>query len=458
MHGNGHHEPLPQPPSHQEVARETMGKFAAVGSGYLLSLLITGILAIVGIIGLVIRISGGFDDRAAWGYHAGTMNFLLSTLVAMPIISAGLRLTKAHFRRPITRLAELGALSGIVMFIMLIFALQVLPTLEGRPDLWFDFPLGSPDAWEYIGVIAMVLSALLLAWTVALPDLAAARDHLPASFRQRLAAGLSVGWVGNLRAWRVQYAASLVLGAIFLLTYPLVHTMFSSDFHAGLVPGLKDAIFPATVTVIGLQGAVATLIIVMFVVRQAGYKDYIGVDQFWALSKPLLAFSLMWFYFWWASFLTFWYGRTDSEIGVINLLFLGPYKYVFATSMFLNFLGPLIALVWNPVRRSVWGPTVVSVGILIGTWLNCMRIYVSAASVPDSELFGHVLHVVPAAIWPDIADIMVTVGAVAAAAFLMLLAAKVVPVISMWEIGEGLRLVKVRRYYGRWVRVIAKSH
>ena len=46
----------------------------------------------------------------------------------------------------------------------------------------------------------------------------------------------------------------------------------------------------------------------------------------------------------------------------------------------------MIALVWNPVRKSIWGPTIVSVGILVGTWLNMMRIYVSAASVPDSEI------------------------------------------------------------------------
>ena len=39
-----------------------------------------------------------------------------------------------------------------------------------------------------------------------------------------------------------------------------------------------------------------------------------------------------------------------------------------------------------------------------------------------------------------------------------MLVSKIVPVISMWEVGEGLRLTKVRRYLNRQVRVIAKSH
>ena len=52
---------------------------------------------------------------------------------------------------------------------------------------------------------AMLLAGVLLLWVLALPDLAAVRDHLPPSARQRLASMLSLGWVGNLRAWRVHY-------------------------------------------------------------------------------------------------------------------------------------------------------------------------------------------------------------------------------------------------------------
>ncbi len=459
MHGDGHHEPIPEPPSHREVALDALAKHQQVTPAYWRWVLLLGALSLLGVVGFVIRAGDGFDEIKPWGYHVGTMAFIFSTFTAAPIVSAGLRLTKAHFRRPITRIAELHALSGLIVLLMLIPALRALPTLIGRPDIWFDFGLGSPDSWELVAMAAMLLAGVLLLWVVALPDLAAVRDHMPPSARQRLASMLSLGWVGNLRAWRVHYMGSLVLGGSFLLLYPLIQTLFSSDFHLSLVPGLKDAIFPATMTLVGMQGAVATTIVAMFIVRRfGGYEQYIGVDQFWALSKPLLAFSLLWFYFWWASFLTFWYGRTPAEVSILQLLFLGPYKFVFMASLILNFLGPLLALMWNPVRRSVWGPTIVSVGILIGTWLNSMRIYASAASVRSEEVFGHYLETVPPMQWPDLADVMLSVGAISASALVFLLAAKIVPVISIWEVGEGLRLVKVRRYYHRWVRVIAKSH
>ena len=41
---------------------------------------------------------------------------------------------------------------------------------------------------------------------------------------------------------------------------------------------------------------------------------------------------------------------------------------------------------------------------------------------------------------------------------LFLLVSKISPMVSMWEVGEGLRLVKVRRYLNRYAKVIAKSH
>lgn len=465
MQSNHHHDPIPEPPTHQEVAKDALNRYQEIGSRYWIWVAIFSTLTVLGVIAFVVRLNEGMDDRKNWGYLIGTMAFLLTTFAATPIVSAGLRLTKAHFRRPFTRIAELNALSGIVILIILIAAVQTLPDSltdphESVPDLWFNFPMGAPDVWQYIGVGTMVLAGLALLHFIALPDLAAARDHLEPSWRQKLVSALSLGWIGNLRAWRVQYLGVLTFGAIYLMSYPLVQTLFSSDFHASQVPGLKDAIFPATVTLVGLQGAVATLIVFMFVLRQTGgYANYIGTDQFWSLSKPLLAFSLLWFYFWWASFLTFWYGRTDGEVNVLQLLYLGPYRDIFMASLFLNFLGPMLALIWNPVRKSIWGPTLVATFILIGSWLNMMRIYVSASSVPDSELGNHYLHAVPSGmLMPGLGDLMMSVGAISACALVFLLASKVIPVISIWEVGEGLRLVKVRRFYGRWVRVIAKSH
>ena len=449
---------IPEIPSYQEVSRDILERHQAISQRYKNWALILALLFAAGVVGFIIKLSAGFDDRSDWGYFVATLSFLLSTFLAMPVISAGLRLVKAHWRRPMTRVTENMAITGLLIWLMLIPALNALPPTEGRLDIWFDFPHwmafkgGNLMVWG-----TLVFVGLSFMWALALPDLAAVRDHMPNTFRGRLAKTLSFGWTGNTRQWRVLHPGVLLIGAFYLLLYPTVQTLMQADFQAGLIPGMKDAIAPATAVLNALQGAVGMTLVVMYLMRRfGGYGRYFEVDQFWALSKPLLAFSLLWFYFWWASFITFWYGRQPGETEVIRLLILDSYRYPLMASFFLNFLVPLIALVWNPVRRSVWGPALVGAGIVVGALINNIRWYVAAFSIDDPG--QHVLSPRPPGQFPDAPDVLIIIGGIAGCALLFMLISKVIPVVSIWEVGEGLHLTKVRRFLGRYARVIAKSH
>lgn len=457
-HDAHHHVPV-EAPTHREVAHDVLARFQDLGPRYWGWITVLAFLFLLGIVGLVIRLTAGFENEARpnWGYTAATVSFILTTFMALPIVSAGLRLAKANWRRPFTRITENMAVTGILITLMLIPLLIALPPLEGRLDIWFDFPMGAPDLWNYLAFGGLTLIGLCLMWTVALPDLAAARDHLPPSGRQRVISLLSLGWVGHVRQWRVLRMGALTFGAFFLLYYPMVQTLMVSDFHAGLLPSWKDAIFPATQVISGLQGAAALLLVTMYLMRRiGGYEQYFGLDQFWSLAKPLLAFSLLWFYFWWASFISFWYGRQPGETALMQYLMVETYRVPMMLSFLLNFIGPLVALVWNPVRQSIWGPTIVAAGILLGNMINSVRLYVSAYAVPDPTQF--VLAPLPAAQLPGAPDILIMLGALSGCVLLFMLVSKIIPVVSIWEVGEGLHLVKVRRFFGRYVRVIAKSH
>jgi hypothetical protein len=450
---------IPEVPTHQEVVRDVMGRFEHISQRYWSWVTLLAVLSVLGVVGFWIRLSDGFDDRSNWGYTVATLSFLLSTFMAMPILSAGLRLAKAHWRRPITRVTENMAITGIVVMLLLIPAVAALPDINGRLTIWFEFPLGAPTVWDFMGFGTLALLGLMFLWALALPDLATARDHLPPSKRRSLIRTLALGWTGNTRQWRVLHMGILTLGGFYLLFYPLVQTLMVSEFHAGLLPGLKDAIAPATAVVTALQAGTGMTLVVMFLMRRfGGYENYFTVDQFWALSKPLLAFSLLWFYFWWASFITFWYGRQPGETALLKLLVLDSYRIPLMLSFFLNFLGPLIALVWNPVRRSIWGPALVATGIVIGAFINHVRLYVSAFSVEDPFQIPRVLSPIPARQLPEAPDVLIIVGAISSCVLLFMLVSKIIPAVSIWEVAEGLRLTKVRRYLGRYVRVIAKSH
>jgi hypothetical protein len=451
---------IPTFPTHQEVAQDVLERYRVVDQRYWRWVSVLTLLFVAGIVGFILRLNDGFGDeaRSNWGYLVATLSFLLSTFLAMPILSAGLRLAKANWRRPFTRINENMAITGLLIYLMLIPALLALPDTEGRLSIWFEFPHWMAFKGANLMVWGtLVLIGLSLLWLVALPDLAAVRDHVPNSRRARVTRFLSLGWTGSLRQWRVLHSGALLFGAFFLLLYPTTQTLMQSDFQAGLLPGIKDAIAPATAIINALQGAVALTLVVMYVMRRfGGYERYFGIDQFWSLSKPLLAFSLLWFYFWWASFITFWYGRQPGESELLKLLILDSYRNPLMISFFLNFIGPLVALVWNPVRKSIWGPTLVASGILVGGLINHIRWYVSAFSVTDPG--QHVLSPIPPGQLPTASDALIVVGGISGCILLFMLISKLIPVISIWEVGEGLHLVKVRKFFGRYVVVIAKSH
>ena len=440
-----------------EMVRDVLGRFQEIGSRYWGWVAVLSILTLLGVVGFLIRVANGFEDRQAWGYYTATLIFLMTTFVATPIVSAGLRLIKANWRRSMTRATELHALAGMLGLLMLFPAIAALPALEGRNNIWFDWPQFVPMGWDSIAVMSLAVCGMMFLWALALPDLAAARDHLPASGRQRIIRWLSLGWRGDSLQWRVQRMGALTLGAFYMLLFVIVQVLLASDLGAGLLPGWKDPIFPTHQILGGLQGAAAITLVTMLILRSTGgYKRYLGTDQFWGLSKPLLAFSLLWFYFWWSSFIIHWFGRQPSETGLLRLMMFETYRFPFLMAFFLNFLVPLLALMWNPIRRSVWGPALVAVGILVGTMFNHIRIYVAAFSIEDPS--AHVLDELPAAQMPQAPDVLIMIGAISGATLLFLLVSKLIPVISLWEVGEGLRVTKVRRFLGREVRVIAKAN
>ena len=152
-------------------------------------------------------------------------------------------------------------------------------------------------------------------------------------------------------------AAIGVLGALYFTNLIMVHTMISADFAMVLVPGWRDAIFPPFQALHGLQGAVATTIIAMFLMRNfSGLREYVSVDFFWGASKILLGLSLLWAYFFFTEFIIFWYGRQPVEQAVLKTFMFNSYRWPFIAAVFLCWLIPFLTLIWNFARKSMVFP------------------------------------------------------------------------------------------------------
>ena len=448
-----------------QVTHDLVERHRKSGSLFRNAALLCGALFILGVIGFVIRLGDGVSDTAVWGYYAALFAFILTTAQAAPIVAITLRIAKGHWRRPISRAAELFTAVGLLNLLLFIPLIWVLPSLEdGRRSLWFygeyvGTSAYSPHIWATVGIVLLVVCGVALLWVSSLPDLAAIRDSSVGG-RQRLFARLAWGWHGTSRQWHMLHHRLGILGAFYFLMLVCVHFLISVDFAMALVPGWIDALFPARHAVNSLQAGVATVLVTMFVLRKfGGYGDYIGLDQFWGLGKLLFALSLLWFWFWFSSFIVLWYGGKPAEQAALELLMTGPYLAAFMAMFILNFVGPLLSMIWNPVRKSVWGPTIVATGVLIGTLLDRIRIYVAAYSVPgvgDPQVDKHELHSIPSTVYPEAADILVWVGAIAGVVLVYMLASRVFPPINIWEQKELLLYKVYKRFHRAEVLVLAK--
>ena len=188
-HNNLH---TPSLPSDEEFSRDALAFFTNRGSRYRKALLATGTLFILGVIGFAIRaFTDGFgsDSREAWGYYTTTVAYLLATAGAAPVVAMVLRLVKAHWSRPMTRVAEIYGAVGLVTLLMFIPLLFLVPRASGRRTIWFQDHdgvlgagtdgkiFGAPHVYDSLALLFLVICGLALLYVSALPDMATMRDR-----------------------------------------------------------------------------------------------------------------------------------------------------------------------------------------------------------------------------------------------------------------------------------------
>ncbi len=446
MTETAHHHTVHTP---AEATRDLLNRLTVTGGG-LLAIILLAILAVAGAVRLILLAMPEPEPPTSWGYAVAILAFLMSTAQAAPILAFATRLAKGYWGIPLRRAADLLGLSGLVTTPLFIIILFQLPDFHGRTSTWNDWPY-APHLYDAVAICLLTITNLAIIWLTSVPDLAAARD----TRGSRLASFLAMGWTGTKRRWNILTTGTILLGSFYLMWFVYVHMYLASDLAMALVPGWHSSIFPAYHAVSSLQaGAAATLLTLLILRRLAGLERYVGVDPFWGASKLLLGTSLLFFYFTWSEFIPMWYGRLPYEMNVLGVLMFGPFLPLFGLSFVLNFVLPFALLIWNPIRKSIMGPTFVAMLILTGNFIDRVRIYLSSWSVAGPV--GMSIEVWPPIRPPALGDLAIIVGALSALMLLYLLALRVVPPVSLWEHKSALLLTVERRFIKTEVAVVAK--
>ena len=169
--------------------------------------------------------------------------------------------------------------------------------------------------------------------------------------------------------------------------------------------------------------------------RWGGYEQYIGISPFWSASKVQLGLTLLWTYHLFAFFITMWYGRLEVEQNLIKYLIFESYTGIFWANVFLIFFHTFLHANLEPVAQERLGPALAGLFILCGNLMFQIRMFVGAFNAGDIYDLG--LSRVPPPVFPDIWDLFIVIGGIALAAFIYLVVAKALPLISLWEVKEG---------------------
>ena len=368
----------------------------------------------------------GLHQPVSWGFYVTNFVFFIGISHAGTLISAILRLSRAEWRRPITRMAEV-----ITCMVIFVGAGQILVDL-GRPDRMMNVlrhgRYQSPLLWDATSISAYLTASLTYLYLPMIPDIAILRDRL--GKRKLLYSVLALGWTGSEYQQRVLNRAIAIMAVLVIPIAISVHSVVSFVFSMTLQPAWHSTIFGPYFVVGAIFSGIAGLIVTMIIFRKAyGLQYYLKPIHFRYLGQLLLIMALLWFYFTFAEYLTGYYGAEPEELKVFWSKFSGPFWPFFWSMVLCNFVIPLLCL--TSLRQHTVGKVLIaSLSIIIGMWLERFIIVVPTLSFPRLPFPEGVY----APTWVEWGE---TGGSLGLFALFYLLFTKFFPIISIWEIREG---------------------
>lgn len=372
----------------------------------------------------------GLRDTVFWGLYITNFVFFIGISHAGTLISAILRVTKADWRRPITRMAE-------YITVMAISIGALYPLIDmGRIDRILNVisfgRIESPIVWDFISITTYLVGSITYLYLPLIPDLAISRDRIRniSGFRRWLYRKLSINWISNERQKALLNKAISIMAVIIIPVAVSVHTVVSWIFAMTFRAGWRSTIFGPYFVVGAILSGIATIILIMAIFRKAYHLErYIIKRHFVYLAYMMLATDLFYIYLMINEYLTSGYLWGINEATLLSNLYSGPFAPYF-WSMILTLIIPLF-LIAIPRTRNIPGIIIASILINISMWLKRFVIIVPSlytAPMPQTTLVVYI---------PTIPELSIALGGFFGFGLMLTIFSKLFPLISIWEVSEG---------------------
>ncbi|WP_295233353.1 NrfD/PsrC family molybdoenzyme membrane anchor subunit [Sediminibacterium sp.] len=378
--------------------------------------------------GLVVT---GLRDYVSWGIYISNFVFFVAISLVGSLITAVLRLSDVHWSTPLTRIAEIIAVSAIT------FASLIIIVDMGRPERFYNLfihgRLQSPIMWDVIVITTYFFVSILLLYFPLLPDLAILIQlkGKTTSWLDRLYHFLGSFWKNTTEQINISNKAVNILSITIIPVAFAIHTVTSWLFATTYRPGWDSTNFGAYFISGAFLVGAGGVIVAMYVFRKS-YKleNYITDAHFDKMGKVLVLLALLYLYFNVNEFLVPAFKMKKSEEEHLLGLFTGEFAILFWFAITTAMIIPIIILLFKGGRKPL-PAFIAGVLVVIGSWFKRYLIVTPTLLhpfLPMRDVPANYRHYFPP--WEEWA---IAMGSLAGAMLVITFFARIFPIIPIQE-------------------------
>jgi molybdopterin-containing oxidoreductase family membrane subunit len=374
-------------------------------------------------------------DYTSWGLYISNFVFLVAISLVGSLFSSILKLSKATWSTPLTRISEIIAIAALIC------ASVIIIVDMGRPERFIYVlihgRIQSPIIWDVIIISTYSVISILLLYISLIPDLAICRDKLTdvAGWKKWFYRVFAINWQGTAEQYKTLHKLSFILSIVVLPIAFAIHTVTSWLFSTTWRPGWDSTnLGPYFVSGALMAGAAVIIVAMYFIRNEFDLKDYLTDKIFDHMGKLLVMLSLVYLYFNINEYL----GPAFKMVGVegehILELFFGKYASMYWLVQVFGLLLPIVVMIFAWGRKPL-PMLILSLFVLLGAWIKRFLIVIPSLQhpyLPIQDVDESYRHYVPT--WEEWA---ITFASFAGCLLIILLLLRLLPVIPIWETKKG---------------------
>jgi len=414
----------------RDLLPQKFGKRGLIWTGILLLIALIGAFAYYRQLryGLVVT---NMRDYVSWGIYISNFVFFVAISLVGSLITAILRLANVEWSTPLTRIAEIIAVSAIV------FASIIIIVDMGRPERFLNLfvhgRLQSPIMWDVIVIGTYFFISLLLLYFPLLPDL-----KILIQFKEKTGKALNKlyrfqgsFWKGTKAQFKISNRAINILCVLIIPVAFSIHTVTSWLFATTYRPGWDSTNFGAYfISGAFLVGAGAVVVAMYIFRRYYHLEKYITEKHFEKMGRVVVLLALLYLYFNINEYLVPAFKMKKPEEAHLTQLFAGQYAPLFWFCILVGMILPMAILLFRKGRKPL-PAFIAGVMVVVGAWFKRYLIvtptllhpFLPMRDVPES--YHHY--------FPSWEEWAIAMGSLAGALLVITFFARIYPIIPIQE-------------------------